>query len=106
MRVELTQRRSQLQRTIHGQRYEDDAAGARGWQRLGSEACEEKGGSCEPHTADRPSPVTEADERNLCWKRRDGGGVKVVDTPQTQNGMVPGLSSPNVDKRCPLVHPA
>jgi len=95
-----------LQRTIHGQRYEDYAAGVRGWHLLGSEACEEKGGICELHVADRSSPVTYADERNLCLKRRDGGGVKVAETPQTQNGMVPGLSSPNVGKRCLRVHPA
>ena len=88
-------------RTIHGQRYEDYAAGVRGWHFLGSEACEEKGSSCEPYAADCPSPVTYADARNLCRKRRDGGGVKVADTPQTQNGMVPGLSSPHVGKRCP-----
>ena len=50
---------------------------------------------------DRSSPVTYADARNLCLKRRDAGGVKVAATPQTQNGMVPGLSSPNVDKHCP-----
>ena len=27
--------------------------------------------------------------------------MKVAETPQTQNGMVPGLSSPHVGKRCP-----
>jgi hypothetical protein len=45
--------------------------------------------------------VTYADARNLCLKRREAGGVKMADTPQTQNGMVWGLSSPNVGKRCP-----
>ena len=89
------------QRTIHGQRYEDYAAGVSDWQSLGSEACEEKGGCGEPHAADRSSPVTYADARNLCLKRRDAGGVKVAVTPQTHNGMVEGLSSPNVGRRCP-----
>ena len=45
-------------RTIHGQRYEDYTAGVGGWHLLGSEAWEEKDGTCKPHAADRSSPVT------------------------------------------------
>src|SRR5687768_8825869 len=69
-------------------RYEDSAAGVRGWHLLGSEACEAKGSSCEPYAADCSDPVTDADARNLCWKRREAGGVEIADTPQTHNRMV------------------
>ena len=93
-------RRLFSKRTIHGQRYEDYAAGVGGWHLLGSEACEEKDGTCKPHAADRSSPVTSADARNLCRKRRDAGGVQVAATPQSHNGMAEGLSSPNVGRRC------
>ena len=30
----------------------------------------------QPRVADRPSPATYADARNLCVKRREAGGVK------------------------------
>ncbi len=39
-------------------------------------------------------------------KRRHGSGVKMAETPQTQHGTVPGLSSPHVGKRCSHMHPA
>jgi hypothetical protein len=68
---------------------------------LGSEACEEKGGFYEPYAVDRSSPVAYADERNLWLKRRDAGGVKVAVTPQSQKGMVEGLSSPHGGRRGP-----
>ena len=30
----------------------------------------------QPRVADCPSPATYADARNLCWKRREAGGVQ------------------------------
>jgi len=90
-----------FQRTRHGQRSEDYAAGVRGWHLLGSEACEEKGSSCEPDAADCSSPVPYADASNLCLQRRDAGGVKMAEPPQPHKGRVRGWSRPNVGKRCP-----
>ena len=58
---------------------------------MGSEACGQKFGDCQPQGGRPTSPVPYADARNLRVRRRYEQQVKVVDTPDP-NGMVGAVS--------------
>jgi hypothetical protein len=49
------------------------SAGGTGW---GAKPAKKRAAVAQPRAADRTSPATYADARNLCWKRRDECGVK------------------------------